>query len=176
MLKFKFHDFYSNTEISVYEVHNMCRYIFNKLSTSTVISGFSCGVTTNADSWDMLPCSHVQVACFTRSCFLHQGRSNFMTVRNTYTRSGQLDKIWQPHIRRQLKQEPCLYLSSQMYGSNNAHFLRKCRQHFLYMGTNYLLDNPLIHPYCKTFFTHLMASYFCSSNYNKLLSLWVSAL
>jgi hypothetical protein len=42
-----------------------------------------------------------------------------------YTRGGQLDKLREPHFRRQLRQEPRLYWSSQTYGSNTDHCLRE---------------------------------------------------
>jgi hypothetical protein len=129
-------------------------------------------IITNADSWDMLPWGQAKVACFKRSCFLHQGRSTNLTIRNTYTRSGWLHKLWQPHFRRQLRQELCLNLSSQMYGSNSAHCLKEHTAFSVFnLGTNCLLGNPLIHSQNKIFFTHLMASYLCSSNYNMSLSL-----
>jgi len=111
---------------SVYEVYNMCRYFqqtFYFNSNFRFLQWWLSQMLTPGSS--------------KRSCFLYQGRSTILTIRNTYTRSGQLDKIWQPHFRRHLRQERCLNLSRQMYSSNSAHCLRECRQHFLFstLGT-----------------------------------------
>lgn len=103
MLKFTFHDFYSSTRITIYEVHNTCRYFQQTFY-------FNCNVRFL--QWWLLqmlsPGTCYYVVRYRWLVSKDQGRSTLLTIKNTYTRSGQLDKIWQPHFRRQLRQEPFL--------------------------------------------------------------------
>lgn len=50
---------------------------------------------------------------------------------HSYTRGGQLDDHQEPHFRRQLRSEPCIYNHSEMCSTNTAHCLGECRQHRL---------------------------------------------
>ena len=52
----------------------------------------------------------------------------WLNVLFIYIRGGQPDEHREPHFRRQLRQEPCLYSSSQTYGSNTARCLREISQ------------------------------------------------
>jgi hypothetical protein len=64
-----------------------------------------------------------------------------------YNRGGQLDELRKPHCRRQLRQEPCLYLSRRTYGTSIAHCLRRNKT-----------------------FSYIINPYFCSTNCNGLVS------
>jgi hypothetical protein len=64
---------------------------------------------------------------------------NSMKVHNKFvTWGGQLDELWEPQFMRKIRQQPCLYLSSQTYGSNTSHWLKKM-QSSLFVS---LLKNP----------------------------------
>jgi hypothetical protein len=54
----------------------------------------------------------------------------------TWCRSGELDKLWQPHFRKQVRQVPCLWVSSQTYSSDDAYCLRDCSQCLLLATRN----------------------------------------
>jgi hypothetical protein len=54
----------------------------------------------------------------------------------TWCRSSELDKLWQPHFRKQFRQVPCLRISSQTYSSDNAHCLSDCNQCLLLVTRN----------------------------------------
>jgi hypothetical protein len=67
-----------------------------------------------------------------------------------YCKGSQLDQHWEPHCRRQLRQESCLTHPSQPYGSNTAHCLREWTNTLLAMPIKYLiLVSPL---YSRVFF------------------------
>jgi hypothetical protein len=46
-------------------------------------------------------------------------------------RGGQTDELRESHFMKQFRQDPCLYSSSQTYGSNTARCLRQRSLHFL---------------------------------------------
>lgn len=69
------------------------------------------------------------------------------------------------HIRWQRRQELCLYLSSQTYGSNTAHYRRECSQPQAYC----LFGNLLIYFKIKYLLPYFLASYLCLSKFNSLI-------
>ena len=87
-----------------------------------------------------------------------------------YYRGGQPDELQEPYFSRQ---EPQIYLSSQMYSSNTGHCLREHSQHFLLAtkGTTACWGIQWSMNKNKTFFPYWMESYFCSSNCNKLAAI-----
>ena len=101
---------------------------------------------------------------------------HFYQKKHISSRSEQLDRTREPQFRKNIIQEPCLYLSSQTYGSNNNHWLREGSQRsllaikeniYIFWCIHYSINKREYPPL-------LLVSYVCSSSYNRLVLMYQS--